>query len=158
MLDCGNSKTRSTKKHKSRDSSASVVTSASGSHRSARSRYESSKHCIESDVICELIDTLRYSGRGYNDSGRNSRMFDYLESRRNSGYRHCEKVKESNCRSNEQSGCDSKSILKFDGGNSASAYESGPIFDFGSSAPNVPEPVSTNGHEANDNNSVCSGR
>lgn len=154
MLDCGNSKTRSTKKHKSRDSCASVASSVTDSHRSHRSRYESSRRCIESDAICELIDTLRYSGRGYNDNGRHSRVFDYLETRRNSGYRHCEKVKESS----EKHGCDSKSVLKFDGGNSASAYTSGPIFDFGSSAPNVPEPVSTNGHEANDNNSICSGQ
>jgi len=151
MLDCGNSKTRYTKKEKSRNCNASVATSVSGSHRSARSRYESSKRCIESDAICELIDTLRYSGRGYNDNGRHSRVFDYLESRRNSGYRHCEKVKESS----EKHGCDSKSVLKFDGGNSASEYTTGPIFDFGSSAPNVPEPVAT---ETNDNNSICSGQ
>lgn len=149
MFDCGNSRQKHSKKEKSRDCSASVMSSASGSSYSMRSKYETSRRCLESDVICDLIDSLRYSGRGKsNDERRRDRILDYIDNRRNSGCKSSEKSKEVNC---------NKPFIKFDGGNSASAYGLGPIFDFGSAGPNVPEPVIPHSEGGSDNESVSPG-
>jgi hypothetical protein len=144
MFDCGNSKARSSKKEKSRDCSASVGTSATSV---SRSRYEPSRRCIEGDVICDLIDTLRYSGRtNLNDDRRHTRILDYIDNKRYSGYKSSEKQR------TPKSECP---ILRFDGGSSKSAYASGPIFDFGSSTANAPEPkVHCNSDDVSPGNKV----
>jgi len=150
MLDCGNSRTR---KEKSRicNDNASVVSSVSSSRRSSRK-------CIETDLLCDLIDTLRYSGRGsFNDSNRHNRfsdciddtnrrnrILDYIDDRRNSGYRSREKVHHT---------CVKPETIKFDGGNSSSVFTKGPIFDFGSSEANVPDNIT----ECSDDDSIPPG-
>jgi len=134
MFDCGNSATRKSKKDKKNDCSASVTTSTS-SYRSSRSRYEAPRHCIEEDVICDLIDSLRYSGRtSFNDDRRRNRILEYIDDKRHSGHKSSEKSR--SYKDNSKSEMD---VLRFDGGSSKSAYTSGPIFDFGSSTANLPE-------------------
>lgn len=134
MFDCGNSATRKSKKDKKTDCSASVTTSTS-TYRSSRSRYEAPRRCIEDDVICDLIDSLRYSGRtSFNDDRRRNRILEYIDDKRHSGHKSYEKPRDHK----DNSKCDTN-ILRFDGGSSKSAYASGPIFDFGSSTANLPD-------------------
>jgi hypothetical protein len=136
MFDCGSSRIRSSRKEKTRDCNASVVSSVSGSYRSVKSKHEPSRRCIESDAICDLIDSLRYSGRSnFSDDRRNNRITEYIDDRRRSGYRSSECLRNSK---HDPKVC--ADILKFDGGSSTSEYVSGPIFDFGSSTANPPEP------------------
>ena len=129
MLDCGNSKHKHAKKERSRDCNASVASSASNDYPSRR--------CLERDVICDLIDSLRYSGRGgYRDERRCDRILDYIHHKRKSGHKSHETSRGGRCELGKNNDC-----IKFDGGNSSSTYAVGPIFDLGTSTPNLPEAI-----------------
>jgi len=132
MFDCGNSKSR-----RVTNSGNDCGTSVSTSCRSVIKHPK--KKCIESDLICELIDELRYSGR------RVSRRYE-LDDRRYSG-RYDDDRRISTKRSSKSGDgcCESKKehsekpvSIRLDGGTSTSIYPAGPVVDLGTSAMNPP--------------------
>ena len=114
MFDCGNSRTRTIKKNKHSNSNASVISNTSSEY-SVKDRYKSSRKCIENDVLCGLIDDLRYSGRN------NLRKTPHRPSKLKPLREECHK----------------EPSLTFDGGTSKSQYVSGPIIDLGTSSDNL---------------------
>lgn len=121
MFDCGNSTGGIERRHKKYSSCASVASSASKEY--SRSRHQSSKRYNEHDLLCTLLEDLRYSGRvGYTDDR----------------YRRYEKAYES--RKSKPRCIKEKPSLTFDGGTSINSYTRGPIIDFGTSE-KTPEPL-----------------
>lgn len=122
MFDCGNSRTRTIKKNKQYNCNASVVSNTSTEY-SVRDKYKTSRKCIESDVLCGLIDDLRYSGR-HNLSGNR-------------------KPSQKSCKLKSlKEECHKEPSMTFDGGTSKSDYLSGPIIDLGTSSENLKPDVS----------------
>lgn len=109
MFDCGNSRSR---------------TRVSSVRESCR-KVREPRRCIERDVLCELIDELRYSGRSNiisdrDYSGRNMYdMYQRKRSRKSETMSECEKD------------LGLMTVVRLDGGSSATTYARAPKVDLG---------------------------
>ena len=78
MFDCGNSKSRGVKKERQYSRAESVSSYETDNYRNLRAKYQPSRR-VDPEVLCCLLEDLRYSGR--NDSGRydSGRCIKYSE-------------------------------------------------------------------------------